>query len=92
MRWDDNRLTWRGLDSGEGIKEIVMDLNIIAIAQHLPGNQSGFDQEAMDRSVVRAEKRRAFLYAIRFWCGAQAGVIGAYLNANTRIATPGRPG
>ncbi|MEH6836532.1 MULTISPECIES: hypothetical protein [Falsihalocynthiibacter] len=35
-----------------------MDFNQIISAQRLPNNQFRFDQDAMERSILRAEERR----------------------------------
>ena len=42
-----------------------MDLNLIAMTQHQPVNQFKFDPEALDRAILRAEKRRAYYRS--FW-------------------------
>lgn len=54
-----------------------MDLNLAASAHRLPDNQFVFDQETFEQSILRAEKRRAFLRTIwtelRIRIGSQTG-------------------
>ena len=61
MHWGDRGWGLAGLDLGHEFQEIVMDLNLIAGAQHLPTNQNVFDQDALDKRISRSEERRTKL-------------------------------
>ncbi len=64
-----------------------MDLNLIAIAQQNPTNQFTFDQEAIDRAVLRQEERCLFLYALWSQCRAQIRLNCEFKRLLAKIAT-----
>lgn len=49
-----------------------MDLNSVLIAQTRPENQLLFDQDSIDQSVLRTQRRRAQLHAI--WLRSQIAI------------------
>lgn len=63
-----------------------MDLNLIAAAQQLPHNQFGFNQQEMDRSIVRAERRRARLSAARLRGRENIKTLSEYLRFAFKFA------
>ena len=71
MHLDDNSTIRAGLSSGDKLTEIVMDLNVIATAQIIPGNQLQFDSAGYDRAVLQAERRKAI-------------ILGAWFSLKTR--------
>lgn len=64
-----------------------MDLSLIAFAQQNPANQFTFDQEAIDRAVLRQEERRLFLYALWSQGRAQIRVNCEFKRLVAKIAT-----
>lgn len=63
-----------------------MDLNLIASAQHLSDNQLGFDQEELDRAILRSERRQAFLRAVWSRRRVPFKIISGYLSLVNRLA------
>lgn len=68
-----------------------MDLNLAASAHRLPGNQFIFDQETFEQSILRAEKRRAFLRSIRIRLRIRIGRQTGHPKRINEIALQGRP-
>jgi len=64
-----------------------MDLNQISIAHSHAQNQFRFDQDAFDKAVMRAEKRRALLKETRSRCRGVLGAMFDTLAAASKIVT-----
>ena len=71
MHQDDNSMIRQVLRSEYKHMEIVMDLNVIATAQIIPGNQLQFDSAGYNRAVLQAERRKAI-------------ILGAWFSLKTR--------
>jgi len=67
-------------------QEIVMNLNTLIPAQTLAHNRMVFDQQALERSILRAEARHAYFKAI--WAKLRAGIANrAKAQTAAKIAT-----
>lgn len=86
MHQDDSGANGSGLDLGNAFKEKDMDLNLIASAQQLFENQFGFNQQEMDRSILRTERRRAKLSAVLLRGSENIKMIRGYLRWTNKFA------
>lgn len=69
-----------------------MDLNQVTIAQSRPENQLRFDAEGLERAVLRAQRRRAFIQNVWQQCCTQFNKIRTYTSLPTKMVTNRRIG
>ena len=70
------------------IKENVMDLNQIAMAQSQPANRFEFDPDALDRAILRVDRRRAYLRGVWLQIVSRLGRSPKNVRTSGKVATP----
>ncbi len=67
-----------------------MDLNQIAMSQSQPANRFEFDPDALDKAILRADRRCAYLRGIWLQIVSWLGQSPKKVRPPAKVATPAR--